>query len=193
MVKKTKATPIQTTEFVKAKNWEGSVCLGNDLLLSDQINKAPMPSEPRKMNFILIGLCTKGCIKYRMNTQEVTVHTGEMLVVSERQTKRYLMFDDEMRLHGWTNIETGQVKGNLSTLNSQLSTLRKLAFSGIHVFHPSLVPLLDEWPDRFPIMDFYLKACGTHLIRGYEAKDLRLLDVGKLDTLDNAEKFIKSL
>ena len=84
MVKKTKATPIQTTEFVKAKNWEGSVCLGNDLLLSDQINKAPMPSEPRKMNFILIGLCTKGCIKYRMNTQEVTVHTGEMLVVSER-------------------------------------------------------------------------------------------------------------
>ena len=36
------------------------------------------------MNFILIGLCTKGSIKYRMNTQEVTVHAGEMLVVSER-------------------------------------------------------------------------------------------------------------
>jgi AraC-like DNA-binding protein len=84
MVKNTKAIPIQTTEFVKAKNWEGSVCLGNDLLLSDQINKAPMPSEPRKMNFILIGLCTKGSIRYRMNTQEVTVHAGEMLVVSER-------------------------------------------------------------------------------------------------------------
>ncbi len=116
-----------------------------------------------------------------------------LLVVSQRQTKRYLMFDDEMRLHGWTNIETGQVKGNLSTLNSQLSTLRKLAFSGIHVFHPSLVPLLDEWPDKFPIMDFYLKACGTHLIRGYEAKDLRLMDVGKLDTLDQAEAFIDGL
>jgi NDP-sugar pyrophosphorylase family protein len=116
-----------------------------------------------------------------------------LLVVSQRQTKRYLMFDDEMRLHGWTNIETGQVKGNLSTLRSQLSTLRKLAFSGIHVFHPSLVPLLDEWPDKFPIMDFYLKACGTHLIRGYEAKDLRLMDVGKLDTLDQAEAFIDGL
>ena len=113
-----------------------------------------------------------------------------LLVVSQRQTKRYLMFDDTMRLHGWTNIETGQVKGNLSTLNSQLSTLRKLAFSGIHVFHPSLAPLLDEWPERFPIMDFYLKACGDHLIKGYEAKDLRLLDVGKLDTLDKAEDFV---
>ena len=118
-----------------------------------------------------------------------------LLIVSERQTKRYLMFDDEMRLHGWTNIETGALKGPIS--NGQWSMvngqLRKLAFSGIHVFHPSLVPLLDEWPDRFPIMDFYLKACGTHLIRGYEAKDLRLMDVGKLDTLDQAEAFINDL
>ena len=107
-----------------------------------------------------------------------------LLVVSQRQTTRYLQFDDTMRLIGWKNIETGQVKGCEG---------HSLAFSGIHMFHPSLAPLLADWPERFPIMDFYLKACADHLIRGYEAKDLRLLDVGKLDTLDNAEKFIKSL
>ena len=106
-----------------------------------------------------------------------------LLVVSQRQTKRYLLFDDTMRLQGWTNIETGEVKGTRAE--------RELAFSGIHMFHPSLAPLLADWPERFPIMDFYLKACGSHLIRGYEAKDLRLLDVGKLDTLDKAEDFIK--
>jgi NDP-sugar pyrophosphorylase family protein len=113
-----------------------------------------------------------------------------LLVVSERKTKRYLMFDDDMRLQGWTNIETGELKGPISQLSNLNSQLRKLAFSGIHVFHPSLAPLLDEWPERFPIMDFYLKACGDHLIKGYEAKDLRLLDVGKLDTLDKAEEFV---
>ena len=43
-----------------------------------------MPSEPRKMNFILIGLCTKGQISYRMDTEELVVHAGEMLVASER-------------------------------------------------------------------------------------------------------------
>ena len=43
-----------------------------------------------------------------------------LLVVSQRQTKRYLMFDDDMRLQGWTNIETGEVKGNLSPLTSHL-------------------------------------------------------------------------
>ena len=83
MVKKQK-TEIQNTDWAKAKNWEGSVCLDDDLLLSDQINKAPMPSEPRKMNFILIGLCTKGQISYRMDTEELVVHAGEMLVASER-------------------------------------------------------------------------------------------------------------
>ena len=107
-----------------------------------------------------------------------------LLVVSERKTKRYLQFDDSMRLVGWKNIETGEVKGNEA---------KPLAFSGIHMFHPSLAPLLADWPERFPIMDFYLKACAGHLIRGYEAKNLRLMDVGKLDTLDNAENFIKSL
>ena len=107
-----------------------------------------------------------------------------VLVVSQRQTKRYLQFDDELRLVGWKNIETGEVKGREG---------HSLAFSGIHVFHPSLVPLLSEWPDRFPIMDFYLSACATHLIKGFEATDLRLMDVGKIDTLDQAENFINNI
>ena len=112
-----------------------------------------------------------------------------LLVVSPRQTKRYLLFDETLRLQGWTNIETGEVRGVTSEeVNSE--KFRMLAFSGIHVFHPSLIPLMADWPDRFPIMDFYLKACGDHLIRGFEVHDLRLLDVGKLDTLEQAEKFL---
>ena len=107
-----------------------------------------------------------------------------LLVVSSRPTKRYLQFDDSMRLVGWKNIETGEVKGREG---------HPLAFSGIHVFHPSLTPLLADWPERFPIMDFYLKSCASHVIKGVEVKDLRLMDVGKLDTLHDAEVFIESI
>ena len=107
-----------------------------------------------------------------------------VLVVSERKTKRYLQFDDTMRLVGWKNIETGEVKGREA---------RSLAFSGIHVLGPSMFPLLEDWPQRFPIMDFYLAVCNQQLIRGYEACNLRLLDVGKLDTLEQAELFLKQL
>ena len=104
-----------------------------------------------------------------------------LLVVSERKTKRYLQFDEQMRLVGWQNVETGQTKGRLG---------RPLAFSGIHVLSPSLFPLMDGFPDRFPIMDFYLSVCARHCICGYEAPGLQLLDVGKLDTLDQAEQFL---
>ena len=110
---------------------------------------------------------------------------ASLLVVSERKTKRYLQFDDSMRLVGWKNVETGEMKGREG---------RPLAFSGIHVLHPSLFPLMLAQPeDRFPIMDFYLNTCQDHLIRGYEASGLRLMDVGKLDTLSEAERFLNSL
>ena len=114
-----------------------------------------------------------------------------LLIVSQRKTKRYLQFDDSMQLVGWKNIETGEVKGPIATTHHPSPTTQ-LAFSGLHILYPPAFPLLKEWPERFPIMDFYLKVCADHVIRGYEVTDLRLLDVGKLDTLEGAEEFIRA-
>jgi len=114
-----------------------------------------------------------------------------LLVVSQRQTKRYLLFDDEQLLDGWTNVETGEVKSPYPGLDP--SGLRQLAFSGIHVIWPMVFPLFQEMPERFSIIDFYLKFCHQYAFIGHEQKDLRLLDVGKLDTLEQAETFIKQL
>ena len=123
-----------------------------------------------------------------------------VLLVSQRQTKRYLLFDDGMRLRGWTNIETGEVRDHRGTVpvcpagsahgGQPPRDLRQLAFSGIHVLSPSAFPLLDAMPECFPIMDFYLKYCQQLTFIGHEQRDLRLLDVGKLDSLELAEKFI---
>ena len=114
-----------------------------------------------------------------------------LLVVSQRKTKRYLLFDDEMILDGWTNIETGEVKSPYPSLDP--TDLKQLAFSGIHVIWPRLFPLFMEMPERFGIIDFYLKYCHQYAFLGLEKKDLRLMDVGKLDTLEQAESFIKQL
>ena len=46
---------------------------------------------------------------------------------------------------------------------------------------------------RFPIMDFYLDMCSVRTIYGVEAKDLRLVDVGKLDSLDLAEQYMREI
>ncbi len=114
-----------------------------------------------------------------------------LLVVSQRQTKRYLLFDDEQLLDGWTNVETGEVKSPYPGLDP--SGLRQLAFSGIHAIWPMVFPLFQEMPERFSIIDFYLKFCHQYAFIGHEQKDLRLLDVGKIDTLEQAETFIKQL
>ena len=58
--------------------------MDDDLLLTERINEAPMPTEPRRMNFILIGLCTRGKIIYQLDTQEKIITPGDILIVSER-------------------------------------------------------------------------------------------------------------
>ena len=114
-----------------------------------------------------------------------------VLLVSWRKTKRYLLFNDDMKLVGWTNIETGEVRSPYPDLDPK--KCRMYAFAGIHALSPRLLKMMDEFPDRFGIIDFYLKACATHNIKGYVKDDLKLMDIGKLDTLAQAEEFLKDL
>ena len=114
-----------------------------------------------------------------------------VLLVSWRKTKRYLLFNDDMRLVGWTNVETGEVKSPYPGLDP--AKCRMYAFAGIHALSQRLISAMDCWPDRFGIIDFYLDACASHNIIGYAKEDLKLMDIGKLDTLAQAEQFLKEL
>lgn len=113
------------------------------------------------------------------------------LLVSNRQTKRYLLFNHDMRLVGWTNVETGEVRTPYPNLD--VAACQRFAFSGIHLFSPRLFPSMDTFPDKFGIIDFYLQTCAKADIRGYVKADLRLMDVGKIGMIAEAEKFFKSL
>ena len=88
---------------------------------------------------------------------------------------------------GWTNTATGQVRSPYPQLDP--ARCARYAFAGIHVFSPRLFALMDAFPDKFGIFDFYLGACAEADIRGHVQPGLRLLDVGKLDTLAEAERF----
>lgn len=123
------------------------------------------------------------------------------LLVSDRKTNRYLLFDpDTMRLVGWTNISTGEVRSPYPDIDP--ASCRKFAFSGIHIISDRVLDIMDSFArergmdmenPRFPIMDFYLSVCAEHEICGVEAEDLHLVDVGKLDSLEMAEKEISRL
>ena len=140
---------------------------------------------------ILSNVNLRRIFEFTASAAATDASVDALLLVSDRKTKRYLLFDDEMILDGWTNIETGEVRSPYKGLDP--SDCKRLAFSGIHMIWPRVYPLFDQMPERFGIIDFYLKFCHQCAFLGYEQKGLRLLDVGKLDTLDQAEAFIDGL
>lgn len=114
------------------------------------------------------------------------------LLVSERETSRYLLFDDDMRLVGWTNVKTGEVRSPYP--QEALEGCRKYAFSGIHNISPSIFDAFETagFSGRFPIMDFYIRECANYPIYGVVAENLKLIDVGKLDSLAEAERLFRA-
>ena len=138
---------------------------------------------------ILSNVNLRRIFEFTASAAATDASVDALLLVSDRKTKRYLLFDDELILDGWTNIETGEVRSPYKGLDPL--NCKRLAFSGIHMISPRVYPLFDEMPDRFGIIDFYLKFCHQCAFLGYEQKGLRLLDVGKLDTLEQAEQFLK--
>lgn len=107
------------------------------------------------------------------------------LVVSERQTQRYLIFGEKDFLCGWTNIATGEKKGKDGM---------HLAFSGTQILSPDvLARLAQREEDKFSLIPFYLDIMQEIPLQAYVPSDYRMMDVGKIDQISEAEAFAESL
>ena len=123
------------------------------------------------------------------------------LLVSERETSRFLLFrPEDMSLVGWHNTNTGDY--HLADPSMKIEDCLAYGFSGIHIMSDKVFGLMDAYikekglpadqtvGTRFPIMNFYMWASSRMPIYGVVAQNLDFLHVGKLDTLELAEKFI---
>ncbi len=108
------------------------------------------------------------------------------VVVSERPTSRYLLFDNDNRLAGWHNVNTGATRPP----GIDTTALHPYAFAGIHLVSPRIFALMADYPDKFSIIDFYLEAMHNETIAAYQPDDFAMLDVGKIDTLAAANNFV---
>ena len=120
-----------------------------------------------------------------------------VVVVSERDTQRYLLFDEENRLCGWTNIATGEIRpaSLASSPNSLIAS--RLAFSGMQVLNPRIFDCMDEVVekkgDKFSLIDLYLHITEKEILRAYIPENYRMMAVGKIAQLSEAEAFAFSL
>lgn len=116
------------------------------------------------------------------------------LLVSQRNTSRYLVFDAEDYLVGWKNMQTGEVRTAYNALRPALEQLagddemyRLRAFSGIHVISPTLFSLLEQQDEVFSITNFYWQQSQKQCIRCVEAPDeFHWVDAGKPEMLSIA-------
>ena len=100
------------------------------------------------------------------------------LAVSDRQTKRYFLFDDTLKLKGWKDTSTGETRW----AGGPLPQAKLLAFSGIHILNPEIFNLMEE-KGRFSIIDTYLKLAEKNSIFGYLQPGQTWFDLGKPDQL----------
>ena len=112
-----------------------------------------------------------------------------IVVVSERDTQRYLLFDETNRLCGWTNIATGEIRGE--------EAIKKLAFSGMQVLNPRIFDCMDAViqakGDKFSLIDLYLSIAKKEILRAFIPENYRMMDVGKINQLSEAEAFAQAL
>ncbi len=113
------------------------------------------------------------------------------VVVSDRMTKRYLLFDDDGCMRGWTNIGTGEVRPE--SAEGASDSLRRLAFSGMQVLSGDIFACMEDFGDCFSLIDLYVGNCTKHNIRAYIPENYHIMDIGKTEVLAQAEEFAKAL
>lgn len=119
-----------------------------------------------------------------MIQQHLALNPLATLAVSERETSRYFLFNQQNELCGWKNIKTNEEK-----IIRKEDGLNNLAFSGIQILNQEIFKhLLVE--EKFSMVDVYLNACLSNQIISYNHTGSILIDVGKPESLIIAERLM---
>lgn len=125
--------------------------------------------------------------------QHIENEADATLLVGQRDTSRYLIFNHEDTLCGWINKKTGEQKPEGFCYDP--AQHEAWAFGGIHVISPTLLHYMrsDGWSGKFSIIPFYLSVCQKARIMGSPiAPDHYWFDIGKIETLEEADHFLKN-
>jgi MurNAc alpha-1-phosphate uridylyltransferase len=102
--------------------------------------------------------------------------------ITSRKTSRYFLFDEDNRLCGWRNVNTGEEKIPIPKDN-----LKQMAYSCVVIFQPEIFDLIPQ-RGKFSLVETYLSLAAEYPIYGYDHTGDKLVDVGKPESVAIAEK-----
>jgi len=109
--------------------------------------------------------------------------------VTNRKSTRNILFDKQNRMQGWVNLATNEFRFPAESAYSAGTALQELtpkAYSTVVVFSPEIFSLISR-TGKFSLIDVYLDLAGTHKIMGFDHSGDRFIDVGKPESVAQAE------
>ena len=179
----TELKKIQRPEWNIAISYEadGPFETGGGLAFASKyLNQHELPFIVMNVD-ILTNLDLTGMFEYHQKINPLAT-----LAVTERESSRQLLFDDEMKLVGWRNNLSGEVKW----VDEEVDDVRPFSFSGIHVIHPNIFKHMPA-SGTFSMIDVYLNIAKDELVIAYDHSGDFVLDVGKPSSLSKAEEIFK--
>jgi len=117
------------------------------------------------------------------------------LVTDTGTASRRLIFEQNGRLCGWTDLSTGALKGPVAQSGRlALDELSMRSFSGIHLISDKIFEAFDKYPEfsgAFGIIDFYLEICRQYPIFEFYMPGIRVVDMGRVENLPSAAEILK--
>lgn len=75
---------IKSSELQNTKSWGNAKFIEDDIIIVDDISTALIPKDPRRMNFLILALCTEGEATYTLDTQEMKIQKNDVLLILDR-------------------------------------------------------------------------------------------------------------
>ncbi|MBL7768508.1 MAG: nucleotidyltransferase family protein [Flavipsychrobacter sp.] len=109
--------------------------------------------------------------------------------VTNRKSTRNILFDENSRMQGWVNLSTNEFRfppESAYTAENALQYLTPKAYSTVVVFSHEIFSLIRR-QGKFSLIDVYLDLAGTNKIMGFDHSGDRFIDVGKPESVAQAE------
>lgn len=107
--------------------------------------------------------------------------------IQKRDTSRYMLHNTEGVMCGWMNTKTKTIK-----MSRFASELGMYSFSCFHIVNPEIFQTTPK-DDFFTIIDWYLNIGNRYTIMGYRHDADIWCDIGKPETLKEAEDIVDNL
>jgi MurNAc alpha-1-phosphate uridylyltransferase len=125
---------------------------------------------------ILTDLYLEDLIQFHYQYQPLVT-----LAVTDRESSRKLLWNKNHHLKGWKNQNTGE-----EIIESEEPLLER-AFSGIHMINPRIFDFMPKG-GKFSIMKTYMEVMKDETILGFDHSGGILIDVGRPESVLEAEK-----